>query len=373
MKVAYFSRGYTPHDHRFLAGLAEAGEEVHYLRLEPPDGSESRPLPAGVHFVEWAGGRHRLRAAAVPRLAVNLRRTLRRIQPDVVHAGPIQRGAGLAALSGCRPIVAMSWGSDLLREAAAGFGRLTARYALARASALACDCQAVRSAAIQLGMAEDRIVVFPWGVDLDHFRPGPDDGLRAGLGWEEDLVLISTRSLEKLYGIPELIEAFILAATVEPRLRLLVLSAGSLGDSIRRRLRSAGLMDRVHFAGQVSYQDLPRHYRAADVYVSASHSDGSSVSLMEAMACGMPAVVSDIPGNREWVDAARTGWHFPMGKAVPLAAAIRSALDARAEWEAFGRRARAAAEERADWGRNFPRLLEAYRLAVESHAGGAHA
>ncbi len=373
MKVAYLSRGYTPHDRRFLAALAESGQEVSYLRLEPADGAEVRPLPAGIRAVEWAGGKRRPRLADVPRLAGDLRRTLARLQPDLVHAGPIQRGAGLVGLSGFRPMVAMSWGSDLLREAATGFGRLAARYALHRADALVCDCQAVREAALRLGMAEDRIVVFPWGVDLNHFRPGDDGGLRAGLGWEGTIVLLSTRSWEPIYGTLDLVEGFLRASVGDPRLRLLMLGGGSLGPTIRARLDSAGLLDHVHFAGQIGYDELPRHYRAADLYLSASRSDGSSISLLEAMACGLPAIVSDIPGNREWVDPARTGWWFAAGDGARLAEAIGQAVAQQSDWEARGRQARSTAEARADWRRNFPRLLDAYRIALGSPEMPPHA
>ncbi len=373
MKVVYLSRGYTPHDHRFLSALAGSGQEVFYLRLEPANGSETRPLPAAVRAVEWGGGKRRVHLADVPRLARGLRHTLAGIRPDLVHAGPIQHGAGLAALSGFRPIVAMSWGSDLLREGVAGPGRIAARYALTRAAALACDCQAVRAAAVRLGMPEERIVVFPWGVDLSHFCPGDDGGLRSRLGWEEEIVLLSTRSWEPIYGILDLVDGFVRAADAEPRLRMLMLGGGSLGPAIREKLEAARRLDRVHFAGQVAHDDLPKHYRAADLYVTASCSDGSSVSLMEAMACGLPAIVSDIPGNREWINPAKTGWWFAVGDASCLAETIGQALSAREEWRARGRQARATAEARADWSHNFPRLLDAYRIALESTRVTGHA
>lgn len=370
--MAYLSRGYTPHDHRFLTGLAEAGLDVFYLRLEPAGGTEARPLPAGIRPIEWAGGRSQFRLASVPRLAHDLRRTLARLKPELVHAGPIQLGAGLVALSGFRPIVAMSWGSDLLRDATSGAGRLTARYALRRTASLLCDCQAVRAEAQRIGMAGERIIVFPWGIDLAHFRPGEDGGLRDRLGWTEKVVLLSTRSWEPIYGCLELVDGFIRAATEAPDLRLLMLGAGSLGPRIRAHLQAARMLNRVHFPGQVAYSELPQHYRASDLYVSASHSDGSSVSLLEAMACGLPAIVSDIPGNREWVEPWKTGWRFPVGDAARLAETIREAVGARGEWPTLDRRARATTEERADWRRNFPLLFDAYRMAIDARGSDAH-
>jgi glycosyltransferase involved in cell wall biosynthesis len=126
------------------------------------------------------------------------------------------------------------------------------------------------------------------------------------------------------------------------------------------------MSERVHFAGPVALEDLPTYYRAADLYLTASRSDGSSVSLLEAMACGLPAVVSDIPGNREWVSTDVNGWRFTPGRPDALADGLRAAFAARESLAEMGRRARSIAEARADWDRNFPRLLGAYRMAADA-------
>jgi glycosyltransferase involved in cell wall biosynthesis len=120
---------------------------------------------------------------------------------------------------------------------------------------------------------------------------------------------------------------------------------------------------RVLLPGQVTYADLPRFYRLADLYVAATHSDGTSISLLEAMACGCPALVSDIPGNREWVTPGENGWLSPPGDVDSLAQAILEAVDQRDTLVEMGRAARSLAELRADWNQNFPWLYEAYRLA----------
>ncbi len=260
----------------------------------------------------------------------------------------------------------MSWGSDLLRGARRGPGRWAARWTLSRSDSFACDCEAVRRVALELGVPEDRIFVFPWGVNLSRFRPGRADGLRAHLGIPaEAFVVLSTRSWERQYGLPELVEGFIEAAKSGSRLHLVLLSGGSLESDLRARLRQAGLMDRVVFPGQVSNDRLPDYYRACDLYVSASHSDGSSISLLEAMASGLPCLVSDIAGNREWVTPGETGWWFPVGRADALTEGILRAVSGEGELPAMGMRARAVAEVRADWSKNFPVLLDAYRHAYE--------
>ncbi len=112
--------------------------------------------------------------------------------------------------------------------------------------------------------------------------------------------------------------AFVIAASKRPELRLTLLGSGSQSASIRQILLIGAVYDRVLFPGQVSFSDLPDYYRNADLYISASHSDGTSISLLEAFACGNPAIVPDIPGNREWITPGENGWLFPDGDAEAI-------------------------------------------------------
>jgi glycosyltransferase involved in cell wall biosynthesis len=377
MRVLYFTRDYTPHDWRFLNALAETEHKVFYLRLEQQGTSlEDRPLPPQIEVIPWQGGRKPFRPKDFPRLSIDLKRVIRYINPDLVHAGPIQTAAFLTALSGFQPLVSMSWGYDLLRDAERNaVWRWVTRYTLARSAVLVGDCETVRARAIAYGMRAERVVTFPWGVDLKHFAPALSEeerlAFRRRWGWgEQAFVLISVRAWEPIYGVEELAHAFVQVSRELPQVCLIMLGNGSLAGRIRRIFLQGGVLDRVQFPGQVSQANLPQYYRSADLFVSASHSDGTSISLLEAMACGCPVLVSDIPGNREWVSHGVQGWLFETGSAEALASAIRRAVEERDRLSQMGRAARHLAEQRADWSQNFPQLLEAYRLAaslVEKH------
>jgi glycosyltransferase involved in cell wall biosynthesis len=366
MRILYFSRDYTTHDHRFLSALAETEHKVFYLRLEKRGHSlEDRSLPPEIEQVTWKGGQRPAKLSHGLRLLADLTRVIQRIQPDLIHAGPIQRSAFLAALSGFKPLVSMSWGYDLIHDAGRSpFWRRATRYTLKRSAALIGDSEVVRQLAVQYGMNPERIITFPWGVDLERFNVSTFERSN-----DETFTLLSTRGWEPIYGVEVIARAFVRAARQlsenhGPQLRLVMLGNGSQAGLLRRIFQDGGVQEQVVMPGQIGQADLPHYYQMADLYLSASHSDGASISLLEALACGLPALVSDIPGNREWITPGETGWWFPDGDVNALTQAILDAAARRDQLPEMGRRARWLAELRADWKKNFLELEKAYKLAI---------
>jgi L-malate glycosyltransferase len=367
VRILWLTQGVTGHDRRFTALLAGAGHDVRYLALDSFDAPPA--LPEGVTWEEW-GARPAVDARTpegAERLLGAFRRVLDRLRPDAVHAGPVPTGGYLAALADARPRLVMSWGSDVLVEAGQGpaWARAT-RAALAGADRFVCDCRAVLDRAREhAAIADGDVVMLPWGTDPARFRPadGPS-ALRAellGADADDAFLVLCTRSWEPVYGIDTLVEGFRRAVAREPRLRLVLAGGGSLAGEVDRWIREAGIEDVVHRPGAIGHEGLPEWFRAADLYASCAHSDGTSVSLLEAMATALPVLVTDIPSNREWVAPGENGWLAPSGDAEAVAAALAeaAALDGAARRE-IGARNRAVVEARADWSVNGARLLEAY-------------
>jgi glycosyltransferase involved in cell wall biosynthesis len=361
MRILYFSRDYTTHDYRFLTSLAKIEHKVYYLRLEAGKNvMEDRPLPPDIEQVTWAGGKRPVTFRDGYQLLKDLRRVINQVKPDLIQAGPIQRSAFLVALTDFHPLVCMSWGYDLLHDAQINpLWRWATRYTLKRSDALLGDCETIRHLAVSYGMPNARIVTFPWGIDLNHFYPKKLDQPNV-----ETFNLLSTRNWESIYGIDVIARAFVIAAKQRPELHLTLLGGGSQAAAIRQILLVGGVYHLVDFPGHVRYDDLPSYYHKADVYLSASHSDGTSISLLEAMACGTPPIVSDIPGNQEWVVPGLNGWLFTDGDATDLANNILAAMNKRDNLAELGERMRQQAETRADWDRNFPMLEMTYTLAL---------
>jgi glycosyltransferase involved in cell wall biosynthesis len=159
--------------------------------------------------------------------------------------------------------------------------------------------------------------------------------------------------------------AFVATSARNQQLRLLLPGSGSQRVKIEKILTDGGVLDKVYFAGQVLNTDLPDYYRAADLYISASHTDGSSVSLMEALACGVPAAVSDIPSNLEWITPGEEGWLFKDGSVKELATIMLKADEEKVDLAVMRIKARRKAENNADWAVNQRKMLAGYEREVK--------
>lgn len=361
MRVLYFSESYSGHDHRFVSSIASAGHEVYYARLynTPVDLSPLKNVE-GVHLVKIKGIDRRITPFSYFRFVRDFRKLVWKLSPDVIHAGPVDKCGSIAAFSGYHPLVVMSWGYDLMKTALESrIWNLLAKYALRSADQFTSDAIVTRDQAIRFGMDEAKCTTFPWGVDLTHFSPGTRTP-----GTDPTITLFCNRSWEENYGVEVLARAFVRVAERNDQVRLLLLGSGSMETRIKNILEQGGDSSKVEFPGRIAQAQLPDYYHLADIYITPSHVDGTSVSLMEAMACGLPVIASDIPGNVDWVVEEKNGWLFKDGDDTGLADKIEFAIQNRSKLALLGKESRAAAERRADWKVNVKVLFDTYQRAI---------
>jgi glycosyltransferase involved in cell wall biosynthesis len=364
MRILYFSLGYATHDYRFLKAISDAGHEVYFVQLEGNQRQvESRNVPENVNQVIWKGGQKPFQWKDLISLTLDFRRLTREIQPDLIHAGPIQTCGLVAVLSGFHPTLTMSWGFDLMEDVNKNkFMPLITSYVLRNTDYFTSDANVTRDKAVAYGMNPEKTIVFPWGVDLEHFSQKKENKNKEGF------VLFCNRSWEERYGVDVLAKAFVQVTQKRDDVRLILLGGGSQGTKLRQIFQRGGVEEFVTFGGQISQNDLPSWYHQADLYISPSHVDGSSVSLMEALACGLPCLVSDIPANKEWVVENENGWLFKDGDVNHLAEKILIAMSQREKLYQMGQAGRRSVEKRADWKKNAEALTDVYR---EIHLAGA--
>lgn len=370
-RILYVSQGYCTHDRRFLERMAEMEHEIVFLPCAeasiqkdlPRVGAPIRWLPPLTRGELSPGRRNWLIAAK------RFDRLVHNVAPDLIHAGPVQTGGFFAALSGFHPLLVMSWGSDVLVTAEKNNAlRHITQFTLRRADAAIADCRAVCRRIVEYGsLPMERIFTFPWGVGLDKFRPRPSSlDLRNRLGWTDCKLVITVRALEPAYGTSVLLGAIKVLLQQQEDACVLMLGDGSLRKSVETFIRANHFESKIHLAGRVPEEMLPDYFAEADLYASAAPCDGSSISLLQAMACGLPVVVPRNEGNREWVTDGENGWLFPVRNSEKLAEKLILAMRDDAARVVAGRANVTIGRERADWRRNFAKLSEAYECLLGS-------
>jgi glycosyltransferase involved in cell wall biosynthesis len=350
MKIAILGNADAIHTRRWAGVLRGRGHEVRVFSLERPPSPDpgievlpSWPLPRGLRYPLARG------ACA---------RALEAFAPDLVEAHFVPNYGFLAALVGRHPFAVQCWGSDLLVNAARSrLHARRARYALERADVVIADARVLGEAALSYGAPLERLLVVPWGADLSRFPLAP-------LAPEPHVV--SVRMLEPLYDVATLVEAVPLVRAAVPALKVTIAGDGPDRAALSARAQALGVAEAVRFVGRVAHEELPALLGSASAYVSTSRSDSTSISLLEAMAAGATPVVSDIAGNREWIDEGEGGRFFPVGDAPALARVLIEVLHD----EAFRRSARATNRSRVerdgDWDANVRRIEDRYATVVRS-------
>ena len=219
---------------------------------------------------------------------------------------------------------------------------------------------ALRDVAIELGADPGRVQTIGNGIDLAKFRPMPRADARRLLGLPLDaLVLVTVGTLVERKGFHRVIELMPRLLSATPRLHYLVIGgAGPEGDNaedLRSLVARLGLQERVHFLGPMPPQALHMPLSAADLFVLPSRYEGWANVLLEAMACGLPVVATDVGGNAQVVANASLGRIVPFGDADALVSALNEALHI--DWD---RRTLRAYAESNSWEARIPEVVEVF-------------
>ncbi len=315
------------------------------------------------------------------RAAVHLWRVLRRERPDVLHTHnpkPGLYGRVVGRLAGVPVIVNTVHG--LYATPDDGWPRRLVVYGLEAVASRFSSAELVQN-------EEDLALLTRWrisppakttllgnGVDLARFAPlAPGETaavraeVRAELGLPGDAVVIGfVGRLVREKGLPELFEA---AAALAGRAALVCIGPDDPDkpDAISRAEQAEALAAGVRFLGM--RHDVDRLYRAMDVFVLPSHREGIPRSAMEAAACGVPVVATDVRGCRQVVDPGETGLLVPVRDPAALAVAIASLVADPAQRAAMGVAARRRAEACFDERDVVERVLAAYARAGAPAAG----
>ncbi|MFO7996561.1 MAG: glycosyltransferase family 4 protein, partial [Dehalococcoidia bacterium] len=246
-----------------------------------------------------------------------------------------------------------AWGSDVLVQPKQNpLAKFTARYALKKMDMMIClfPINIAKGLIAKLGIDSSKMRGVLLGVNTAEFSESHrDDNIRQSLGIESSQpVVISTRALAPIYDVETLVKAIPLVLAETPQAQFVIAGTGRQQGYLEELARDLAVSNNTKFIGWVPRAGLPGYLSSADIYVSSSLSDGASNSLLEAMACGLAPVVTDIPANRPWVKEGENGFLFPPRDCEALASSIVALLKDRQMREDFGRRSRDIVQQNAE-------------------------
>ncbi|MBI2265628.1 MAG: glycosyltransferase family 4 protein [Armatimonadetes bacterium] len=247
-----------------------------------------------------------------------VRGVLKKEKPDLVHGIYVTGPGWIAALSGYRPVLLTTQGSDMLVDLRIRypFFYLLTRQALLRADGVTTNLPLTYDQCIGLGVRREGLRMHQIGVDLALFRQ------RKGAG---PLLVLSPRAMRPTYGIHTLVEAapIVRKSAPEVRFRLLAFNEDSgYRRNLEDQIRSLGLQEMVSITAPVPEENLAEIMQSSGIVVSIPASDAVSVTLLQTMACGVPPVVTETPGVRSWMSPDIHALMVPVNDSASLAEAI---------------------------------------------------
>jgi glycosyltransferase involved in cell wall biosynthesis len=223
-----------------------------------------------------------------------------------------------------KPLIITTHGSDL-RMALEKGGILKKIYVFTstHANHIQCVSEIQKKEMLFLGLPETKISVIPMGVEDvfsgsgENRKTEPDD---------HPFTVLSNRNLLPMYNVSLLIRAIPMVLKEEPGIRFIIAGDGTEKEALKREATELTIDNHIQFLGRIPHEEMPSLLARADIYVSTSLYDGTSVSLLEAMGAGAFPIVTDIPSNREWIEDGKNGFLFPVNEEKILVKKILSAI-----------------------------------------------
>lgn len=291
-RILYIAASSSVHTQKWCQWFAGRGHDVHVATFD------SDEIPGvTVHHMKQSpkAGASDPRKIAYLSRAAELRRIVAGVRPHIVHAHYASSYGALAALAVEQPYYLSVWGSDVYEfPRRSPLHRALLKYALKKATWLMSTSQAMANEASRY--TDKAFDITPFGVDTRVFRPLPQEKPAP-----DHFTVGTVKGLDPKYGIATLLEGCALALLDKPGmpLRVRIAGKGPQEGELRELAAELGMAERIEWLGFVDAPRVPAVWRSLNVAVVPSAAESFGVAAVEAQACGVPVVVSSIPGLME--------------------------------------------------------------------------
>ena len=260
----------------------------------------------------------------------------------LVVAGPLTDAISAIPLGVKVPILGISHAFDLNIE----YGDFPMLANIKRCTAIMSDCRHITNILREIYHFTGNIYEVPWGCDFDFFS-------KVEIQFVNEPKILVTRNWLALYRNKVIISALELIELKELEFNCTFIGDGPLLEKQMQDLQPLSITRKLRFLGRQNRLEIRNAMSNNWLYISAASSDGTSISLLEAMAAGMICIATDFPSNREWIEHSINGFIFPNGDSKALASLIElvSSLSVEEKLK-ISRAAKDIVQKRGDWNNN---------------------
>ena len=368
MKIAFLAAANSVHSVRWIKFFADRGHEIVWITLAPPNKDAEELIENHaekisfheIHPSPLADINGTLAILHSPLAVWHIKRIFKKTAPDVLHIHSAGTYGLVGTLAGFHPAVLTPWGSDILLNA--GFKKRLVEYVIRHADYFTCDGENTIEKLVELGAKREKIDLIRFGVDVEKFKPQPKP-----IDPRKPVTVISLRTLIPVYDLETLINAAAIVLKKVSSVNFVIAGDGDQKPYLEKLSKDLGVDTFIKFLGRYSPGDLPGMFKEVDIYVSTALSDsGLSASTAEAMAAGLPVVVSDSGDNHTWIKENRGGFVFPCGDAKILADKLIYLIQNPEARMSFGVWNRHVIEEKNNYYREMAKVEIIYQKLAEA-------
>lgn len=361
MRILFLSNAASIHTVRWVNALSERGHEVHLVYKFDDTPKENRISERVI--------RHRLKYSGTKGYflnAIQLRKLSKRINPDIVNAHYASGYGTLVRLARLQPVVLSVWGSDVYEFPYQSKFKMKILVDNLRYASVIASTSASMAEQVKLLLKDDtkKIYITPFGVDLSQYSKNNNNERHT-----DKIIIGNVKSLREVYGIEFLIRAIAILknklesnnkTNISQKIITTLYGDGNLREELELLVKKLGLQENVIFKGRIPNAEVPHALEEFDIFCATSNHESFGVSIVEAMAMGLPVVATDVPGFKEVMVDGETGIIVERKRPDKIAEALQRLIlndDLRRK---FGENGRNRVEELYNWENNVTKMLGIY-------------
>jgi len=378
MKICYLADAGSIHTQRWIKYFVVNGHEVHLISFRSLGDCNIN----GVKLYLLKRLRPQIRIVSFPINllfdVIQVKKLIKNINPDILHAHYVVSYGVLGALAGFHPFVVSPWGSDVLRAPKESkISGYILPIIFKKADIITTTAEFMREYLNNdFNIPKNKIIRIPWGIDLKVFHRGYEEEVKRfreslGIGVSSSII-ISNRHMNPQYEIQSIIDSIPYVTKIYPNVLFVFIRGSGSPDfenEMKVRAKKLGVINNTWFISRfIPPKEMAVLLNASDMFISIPKTDQFGSSIMEGMACGAIPIVSTIKVYEQYLEDGKNAFFANPESPEKIAEKIIYCIEHPEIKEKFYKINKEIIEKNEDWDRNAKKMEELYENLLKGQS-----